>query len=217
MAGAHPWGWRPGTLRPGRQPQTMQGDGVLLVDSDILAELRCGRLTVSPLTGGQVQPASIDLHLAGELRVFPAGQVLDPGDPAGSVTELRTIEDDGVYALQPGEFALGCTQESVTLPADLAAQIDGVSTCGRLGLMVHSTAGWVDPGFTGQLTLELSNVNSVPIALRAGARVAQLCIFRCTGPAAAPYDGRYQSQTGPTPPRRRRRANRGSAQSNVTY
>lgn len=176
---------------------------MLLTDSDILAVIARDRLRITPFSPGQVQPASVDLHLAGMLRVYAAdGQVLDPGDPGAAVTQLRPIPPGGAHILWPGQFALGSTIEKITLPDDLAAQLDGVSTCGRLGLMVHSTAGWVDPGFTGQLTLELSNVNSMPIALRAGARVAQLCIFRCSGPVARPYQGRYQGQDGPTPPRR---------------
>jgi dCTP deaminase len=114
------------------------------------------------------------------------------------VTELHVIRANRQVTLHPGAFLLASTVELVRLGPGLAAQLDGVSTNGRLGLMVHSTAGWVDPGFYGQLTLELSNVNPRwPIVLTPGMRIAQLCVFRCSSPAITPYRGRYQGQTGP--------------------
>jgi dCTP deaminase len=174
---------------------------VLLTDEDLAAAIGAGRLTVDPLHAGAIQPASVDLHLGHQFRVYCStpGTVVDV---TGTPPPTRLLgADGGGFVLHPGQFALGCTAERVALDASVAAQLDGVSTVGRYGLIVHSTAGWVDPGFEGQLTLEMSNLNTVGLRLTPGMRIAQLCVFTCSAPARRPYRGRYARQVGPQPPR----------------
>jgi dCTP deaminase len=180
--------------------------GVLLSDRDIRAELETGDLRVEPLEDRQIQPASIDLRLGYGLRVFELGHhvCIDPSRPPPDLTVPSN--DLAGYVLRPGVFTIASTLEEVAVPAYLAAQIDGTSTLGRLGLVVHSTAGWVDPGFCGNLTLEMSNAGPLPIILTPGMRIAQLCLFRCSSPAERPYGSpglgsRYQGQQGATPAR----------------
>jgi dCTP deaminase len=178
---------------------------MLLSDGDIRAELKTGALRIDPLEDWQVQPASIDLRLSSKVRIML------PGPPVNAVAppeDLTAELDSGTIGigLRPGEFMLASTLERVTLPAHLAAQIDGKSTLGRLGLVVHSTAGWVDPGFDGELTLEMSVAGPREILLAPGMAVAQICLFRCSSPAQRPYGSpglasRYQGQRGPTAPR----------------
>lgn len=181
---------------------------MLLSDQDIRAELASGTLRISPLEDGQVQPASVDLHLGSGLLAYQTngGRVVDPR--GGFTVRTRRIAVSGRtgFVLRPGAFVLGCTAERITLPAGLAAQIDGCSTLGRLGVVVHSTAGWVDPGFSGELTLELSNAGPVPVRLTEGMKIGQICLFRCSSPALRPYGSpelrsRYQGQRGTVPAR----------------
>jgi dCTP deaminase len=180
--------------------------GVLLSDRDIRAELETGDLRAGPLEDHQIQPASIDLRLGYGIGHFELGHhvAIDPHRiPEGLV---RVSTDLASYVLRKGDFVLAHTLEEITMPAHLAAQIDGTSTLGRLGLVVHSTAGWVDPGFCGTLTLELSNAGPLPIVLSPGDKIAQLCLFRCSSPAERPYGSpglgsRYQGQQGATPAR----------------
>lgn len=184
---------------------TSYADHVLLSDRDIRAALNDGRLRVSPLGERAIQPASIDVRLDHRFRVFHNARRthIDPRRPQDDLTVLVEARDDQPFVLHPGEFALGCTLETVTLPADLAARLEGKSSLGRLGLLVHSTAGFIDPGFTGSVTLELSNVSTLPIMLWPGLRIGQLCVFRLSSPAERPYGtpslgSRYQGQDGPT-------------------
>jgi dCTP deaminase len=180
---------------------------VLLSDRDIRAELKAGDLRIDPLEDHQIQPASVDLRLGYGIGVFELGHnvAIDPHRvPEGLVRISNDLAD---YVLRPGVFLLAHTLEEVAMPAHLAAQIDGTSTLGRLGLVVHSTAGWVDPGFRGTLTLELSVVGPLPVVLAPADKIAQLCLFRCSSPADRPYGSpelrsRYQGQAGPTAPRR---------------
>jgi dCTP deaminase len=162
-----------------------------------------GALRIDPLTDAQVQPASVDLRLGPGLLAYQTsgGVVVDPETRFTLRTRPIPVSGRAGFVLRPGMFVLGCTAETVTLPAHLAAQIDGCSTLGRLGIIVHSTAGWVDPGFSGELTLELSNAGPVPVRLTAGMKIGQLCLFRCSSPALRPYGApglrsRYQGQRG---------------------
>lgn len=174
---------------------------MLLTDRDIFAVIADGQVVIDPFDEDLVQPASVDVRLADGFRVWPDYQlaVIDPLNLDVDTTLVRA--SSGGFILHPGQFALASTVEEVRLSRGYAARIEGKSTLGRCGLMVHSTAGWVDPGFTGTLTLELSNVNTAPIRLTPGMLIGQLCLFQCTRPAAAGYAGRYQGQAGPCPPR----------------
>jgi dCTP deaminase len=176
---------------------------VLLSDRDIRAELKSGGLRIEPHDDTLIQPASVDVRLGGQFRLFPESreEIVDPEDPPEDLTTLVGCKS---LALYPGEFVLGATLEAVTLPDYLAGRVEGKSTLGRLGIMLHSTAGWIDPGFTGQLTLELSNAGTLPVVLRPGMRIGQLCLMRCSSPAERPYGSpglgsHYQGQQGPVP------------------
>jgi len=178
---------------------------VLLSDRDIRAELDAGRVILDPYDPDMVQPASIDVRLDRWFRLFDNHRypVIDPAVEQDGLTHLVDVGPDDPFVLHPGEFVLGATYESVTLPDDVAARLEGKSSLGRLGLLTHSTAGFIDPGFTGHVTLELSNTATMPIKLWPGMKVGQLCFFRLSSPAAAPYGSgahgsRYQGQRGPT-------------------
>jgi dCTP deaminase len=178
---------------------------VLLSDRDLLAEIAAGRLTLDPYDPSLVEPASIDVRLDRHFRVFDNSRYthIDPSLEQPDLTKLVTVPDGEPFVLHPGEFVLASTLEHVTLPDDLAAQLDGKSSLGRLGLLVHSTAGWVDPLFSGQITLELSNVASLPITLWPGMKVGQLVCLRMSSPVLTGYgaagrSSRYQGQVGPT-------------------
>lgn len=178
---------------------------VLLSDRDIRAELSSGRIGLDPLELSMVQPASVDVRLDRFFRLFDNHRYahIDPAQPQEELTRLVEVEPDQPFVLHPGEFVLGATYEQITLPDDVAARLEGKSSLGRLGLLTHSTAGFVDPGFTGHVTLELSNVATLPITLWPGMKIGQLCFFRMSSPAESPYGSggnlnRYQGQRGPT-------------------
>jgi dCTP deaminase len=181
---------------------------VLLSDRDIRSELAGGRVVLDPLDDAMVQPSSVDVRLDRFFRLFDNHKyaVIDPAQDQPDLTRLVEVEGDGPFILHPGEFVLGSTFETVTLPDDVAARLEGKSSLGRLGLLTHSTAGFIDPGFEGHITLELSNVANLPITLYPGMRIGQIAVFRLTTPAERPYGSRgvrskYQDQRGPTPSR----------------
>jgi len=178
---------------------------VLLSDRDIRAEIDGGRVHLQPYDEAMVQPSSIDVRLDKYFRLFDNHKYpfIDPAEDQPDLTRLIEVERDEPFILHPGEFVLGSSFEVVTLPDDLAARLEGKSSLGRLGLMTHSTAGFVDPGFSGHVTLELSNVATLPIKLWPGMKVGQLCFFRLSSPTENPYGSakygsRYQGQRGPT-------------------
>ncbi|WP_433913714.1 dCTP deaminase [Brevibacterium litoralis] len=190
----------------------------LLSDVDIRARLiptaegsvpGAGPIVLCPCDPGLVQPSSVDVRLDRFFRLFDNHKYsfIDPATEQSELTHLVEVDPDEAFVLHPGEFVLGATLEEVTLPADIAARLEGKSSLGRLGLLTHSTAGFVDPGFTGHITLELSNVATLPIKLWPGMKIGQLCFFELSSEAAAPYGSdprtvnRYQGQRGPTPSR----------------
>ncbi len=181
---------------------------MLLSDRDLITEIKAGTLQLDPFEPALIQPSSIDVRLDRLFRVFN-NHLYTHIDPAVRQDELTTIVDvpEGEpFVLHPGEFVLGSTLEVMTLGDQLAGRIEGKSSLGRLGLLTHSTAGFIDPGFSGHVTLELSNVANLPIMLWPGMKVGQLGIFRLSSPAehsygAAVYGSRYQGQRGPTPSR----------------
>jgi len=178
---------------------------MLLSDRDIRAVIDAGRVVLDPYDEEMVQPSSVDVRLDRLFRVFENHRYphIDPALEQPDLTRLVDCEADEPFVLHPGEFVLGATYERVTLPDDLAARLEGKSSLGRLGLVTHSTAGFIDPGFTGHITLELSNMATLPIMLWPGMKVGQLCFFRLSSPAEHPYGSvvnlsRYQGQRGPT-------------------
>lgn len=178
---------------------------MLLSDRDILAQIDAGRVQLDPWDAAMVQPASVDVRLDRLFRVFENHRypVIDPAEEQTDLTrEIETIEDEA-FVLHPGEFVLGATYELVTLPDDIAARLEGKSSLGRLGLLTHSTAGFIDPGFSGHVTLELSNMATLPIKLYPGMKIGQLCFFQLSSASTQPYGSskfgsRYQGQRGPT-------------------
>ena len=181
---------------------------MILSDRSIREELAAGRIVIDPLDEAMIQPSSIDLTIDRFFRVFRnhTMPVIDVKQNLEDLTELVEIAPDDVFILHPGEFVLGSTAERVALPIDLVARLEGKSSLGRLGLLIHSTAGFVDAGWDGHLTLELSNVATLPIKLWPGMKIGQLCLFRTSSPAEHPYGSarygsRYQDQRGPTPSR----------------
>ena len=178
---------------------------MLLSDRDITAELESGRVVLDPHDPAMVQPSSVDVRLDRFFRLFDNHKyaVIDPAQDQPDLTRLVEVEGDEPFVLHPGEFVLGSTFEQVTLPDDIAARLEGKSSLGRLGLLTHSTAGFIDPGFSGHVTLELSNVATLPITLWPGMKIGQMCFFRLSSPALAPYGSgatgsRYQGQRGRT-------------------
>lgn len=178
---------------------------MLLSDRDIRSELDSGRIGLDPLELDMVQPSSVDVRLDRFFRLFDNHkyQHIDPAKDQPDLTRLVEVDASEAFVLHPGEFVLGATFEVVTLPDDVAARLEGKSSLGRLGLLTHSTAGFIDPGFSGHVTLELSNVATLPITLWPGMKIGQLCFFRLTSPAELPYGSekygsRYQGQRGPT-------------------
>ncbi|PXW35641.1 UNVERIFIED_CONTAM: dCTP deaminase [Williamsia faeni] len=179
---------------------------MLLSDRDIRAQIADGRLAIEPYDPELVQPSSIDVRLDGLFRVFNNTRYthIDPAQRQDELTTLVERTQGEPFVLHPGEFVLGSTLEVCTLPDDLAGRLEGKSSLGRLGLLTHSTAGFIDPGFTGHITLELSNVANLPITLWPGMKIGQLCVIKLSSPAEAPYGSaaagsKYQGQRGPTP------------------
>lgn len=182
---------------------------MLLSDRDLRAALAADddtALGVEPFDPEMVQPSSIDVRLDKYFRVFNNSRYthIDPKLPQEELTTLREVPWDEAFVLHPGEFVLASTLEKFTIPPHLAGRLEGKSSLGRLGLLTHSTAGFIDPGFTGHITLELSNVANLPISLWPGMKVGQLALFRMTSPAEVPYGSgalgsKYQGQRGPTP------------------
>jgi dCTP deaminase len=178
---------------------------VLLSDRDIRAELKAGRVVLEPLDEEMVQPSSVDVRIDRFFRLFDNHKypVIDPAQEQPDLTRLVEVASGDPFVLHPGEFVLASTYEMVTLPDDIAARLEGKSSLGRLGLLTHSTAGFIDPGFSGHVTLELSNVATLPITLWPGMKIGQLCFFQLSSPAEHPYGSdrygsRYQGQRGPT-------------------
>ncbi|MGW6914868.1 dCTP deaminase [Kitasatospora sp. NPDC054939] len=181
---------------------------MLLSDKDIRAEIDKGRVVIDPFDPAMVQPSSIDVRLDRFFRVFENHRYphIDPSEEQPDLTRLVEPEGDDAFILHPGEFVLASTYEVITLPEDVASRLEGKSSLGRLGLLTHSTAGFIDPGFSGHVTLELSNVATLPIKLYPGMKIGQLCLFRLSSPSEHPYGSerygsRYQGQRGPTPSR----------------
>ena len=181
---------------------------MLLSDRDIKAEVKAGRIGLEPYAPDMVQPSSIDVRLDKFFRVFENHRYphIDPAEDQPDLTREVEPKEDEPFILHPGEFVLGSTYEVITLPDDIAARLEGKSSLGRLGLLTHSTAGFIDPGFSGHVTLELSNVATLPIKLWPGMKIGQLCFFRLSSPSERPYGSgaegsRYQGQRGPTPSR----------------
>ncbi|SOD62518.1 dCTP deaminase [Streptomyces zhaozhouensis] len=181
---------------------------MLLSDKDIRAEIDAGRMRIDPFDPAMVQPSSIDVRLDRYFRVFENHRYphIDPSVEQPDLTRMIEPKGDEPFILHPGEFVLASTLEVITLPENLASRLEGKSSLGRLGLLTHSTAGFIDPGFSGHVTLELSNVATLPIKLWPGMKIGQLCVFQLTSPAENPYGStgagsRYQGQRGPTPSR----------------
>jgi dCTP deaminase len=181
---------------------------VILSDRSIREELEAGAIVIEPLGEDAIQPSSVDLRVDRLFRVFrnDTTPFIDPKQPQEDLTELVEVEPDKAFILHPGEFVLGSTLERVALGSDLVARLEGKSSLGRLGLLIHSTAGFVDSGWDGHLTLELSNVANLPIAIYPGMKIGQISFLRMTTEADQPYGSeaagsKYQGQRGPTPSR----------------
>ncbi len=178
---------------------------MLLSDRDIRAEVQAGRVRVEPYDEEMVQPSSIDVRLDRFFRVFENHKysVIDPSVEQSELTREVEVGPKEFFILHPGEFVLASTYEVISLPDDLAGRLEGKSSLGRLGLLTHSTAGFIDPGFSGHITLELSNVANLPVKLFPGMKIGQLCLIKLSSPAEHPYGSalygsRYQGQRGPT-------------------
>jgi dCTP deaminase len=178
---------------------------VILSDRDIRAQIAAGRIVIDPFTPESIQPSSVDLHLDRRFRVFRNNRYpyIDVRQEQPELTELLEISGDEPFVLHPGEFVLGSTLERVALPDDLVSRLEGKSSLGRLGLLIHSTAGYVDPGWDGNLTLELSNVANLPIALYQGMKIGQISFQRLSSPVDVPYGderigSKYRGQRNPT-------------------
>ena len=172
---------------------------MILSDRTIKEEIDAGRIVIDPFDPASVQPSSVDLHVDAEFRVFANNRYpyIDVKQEQPDLTELIETKPDEPFILHPGEFVLGSTLERVALPNDLVARLEGKSSLGRLGLLIHSTAGYVDPGWDGYLTLELSNVANLPITLYPGMKIGQISFFRLTTEAETPLRGRGQQVPGP--------------------
>ena len=178
---------------------------MLMSDRDIRASIEAGQIGLEPLEMELLQPSSFDVRLDRFFRLFDNHKYafIDPAEDQSDLTQLIEVDPNEAFILHPGEFVLGSTYEFVTLPDNIAARLEGKSSLGRLGLMTHSTAGFVDPGFKGHVTLELANVSNLPIKLWPGMKVGQLCFFQLSSPSETPYgsekyNNRYQGQRGPT-------------------
>ena len=178
---------------------------MVLSDRDIREQIDSGRIVIEPFEPSAVQPSSIDLHLDRRFRVFANSRhpYIDVRVEQPDLTEMIEIDEEGPFILHPGEFVLASTVERVALPDDLVARLEGKSSLGRLGLLIHSTAGYVDPGWDGNLTLELSNVANLPIALYWGMKIGQISFQRMSSPVERPYGSealgsKYRGQRDPT-------------------
>ncbi|MFM5968240.1 MAG: dCTP deaminase [Micrococcales bacterium] len=178
---------------------------MLMSDRDIRAEIESGRIGLEPLDMELLQPSSMDVRLDRFFRLFDNHKYayIDPREEQADLTQLVEVASDEAFILHPGEFVLGSTYEYVTLPDNIAARLEGKSSLGRLGLLTHSTAGFVDPGFKGHVTLELANVSNLPIKLLPGMKVGQRCFFQLSSACETPYGSakylsRYLGQRGPT-------------------
>ncbi|RDI75607.1 deoxycytidine triphosphate deaminase [Gaiella occulta] len=181
---------------------------MVLSDRAIRRLVEAGGIGIDPYDPALLQPSSLDVRVDRLFRVFRNSRYpyIDVKREQEGLTELVEIEDDEPFILHPGEFVLGSTLERVTLPDDLVARLDGKSSLGRLGLLIHSTAGFIDPGWDGHVTLELSNVASLPITIYAGMKIGQISFVQMSEPAETPYGAgslgsKYQGQRGPTPSR----------------
>lgn len=177
----------------------------MLSDRDIKQQISAGRILIEPLQENQIQPASVDVTLASRFRTFPNTNraAILATDPPDDLTELVKVPQGEHFVLHPGEFVLASTNEVIMLPDNIAARLEGKSSIGRIGLMIHSTAGFIDPGWSGDITLELSNVARIPIMLTPGMKIGQVSFFFLTSPCERPYGSpglgsRYQHQSGPT-------------------
>ena len=181
---------------------------MVLSDHSIVEEMAVGRIVVDPCDPADIQPSSIDLHLGTQFQVFRNSRYpyIDPSVEQRGLMDLVEATIEEPFVLHPGEFVLGATAERVSLPSDIVARLEGKSSLGRLGLLIHSTAGYIDPGWNGTLTLELSNVANLPIVLTPGMAIGQISFMRMTTPVDRPYGSpglgsRYQGQVEPTPSR----------------
>ncbi|MGH9102637.1 MAG: dCTP deaminase [Acidimicrobiales bacterium] len=181
---------------------------MILSDRSIAEEMAAGRIVIEPLAEGCIQPSSVDLHVDDLFRLFRnhTMAVIDVAEDQEELTELVQVPEGQALVLHPGELVLGSTAERVAVPSDLVGRLEGKSSLGRLGLLIHSTAGFVDAGWDGHLTLELSNVANLPIKVYPGMKIGQISFLRMTTPADSPYGtgelkSRYQHQRGPTPSR----------------
>ncbi len=178
---------------------------MLLSDRDIRSHIDAGRIALDPYDATMIQPSSVDVRIDRYFRLFDNHKypVIDPAEDQPDLTRLIEVAPDEPFILHPGEFVLGATFEQVTLADDVAARLEGKSSLGRLGLLTHSTAGFIDPGFSGHVTLELSNMATLPVKLWPGMKIGQLCFFQLSSPAEKPYGSaeyksRYNGQRGPT-------------------
>ena len=181
---------------------------MLLSDRDLKAAIEAGRLGLTPFDEALIQPSSIDVRLDRYFRVFANHRYthIDPSEQQDDLTIPVEPDGDEPFILHPGEFVLGSTLEVISLSEKLASRLEGKSSLGRLGLLTHSTAGFIDPGFSGHVTLELSNVANLPIKLYPGMKIGQICVLQLSSPSEHPYGSsiygsRYQDQRGPTPSR----------------
>lgn len=179
---------------------------MIFSDRTIKESIEAGRILIDPYDPGMVQPSSVDLRCDPNFRVFENHRypLIDPKAPQDDLTTNVRVDEEEPFILHPGEFVLGSTYETVGLADDIVARLEGKSSLGRLGLLIHSTAGFIDPGFKGQVTLELSNVANLPIAIYPGMKIGQISFYQMTTPAEFPYGSpelgsKYQGQAGPTP------------------
>jgi len=181
---------------------------VVLSDRTIARQLEEGRIIIEPYDDSLLQPSSVDVRVDRFFRVFHNARYafIDVKEPQEELTELVEIDDERPFILHPGEFVLGSTLERIALPDDLVARLEGKSSLGRLGLLIHSSAGSIDPGWDGHVTLELSNVANLPITIYRGMKIGQISFMQLSEPADKPYGSgelgsKYQGQKGPTPSR----------------
>ena len=181
---------------------------MVLSDRTIRRLLGDGRIEIEPFDESLVQPSSVDVRVDRFFRVFHNNRYpfIDVRVEQEDLTEPVEVDDRTPFVLHPGEFVLGSTLERIRLPDDLVARLEGKSSLGRLGLLIHSTAGFIDPGWDGHVTLELSNVANLPITIYYGMKIGQISFVQMTEPAESPYGSdvlgsKYQGQRGPTPSR----------------